>query len=206
MLRASNGYENLKILLPMISSVDELDRAIRFIHRAHEQVTAEGLNVRFPQIGAMIEVPSAVYQINQIAKRVDFVSVGTNDLIQYLLAIDRNNELVAKMFDPLHPAVLKALSEIASATKKYNKHLSICGEAAGDPLLAILLIALGVDSLSLSAGDLLRIKSVIRSFTYEHALNLWKQVEEYDSAEYTHQLLTRELEEHGLGGLTRAGR
>ncbi len=206
MLRASKGYENLRILLPMISNTDELDRSIRFIHRAHEQVSAEGIEVKFPQIGAMIEVPSAVYQINQIAQRVDFVSVGTNDLIQYLLAIDRNNELVAKLFDPLHPAVLKALSEIASATKKYNKHLSICGEAAGDPLLAILLIALGVDSLSLSAGDLLRIKSVIRSFSYEDAVSLWEKVQEFDSAELTHQLLTRELEERGLGGLTRAGR
>ncbi len=206
MLRASKGYENLRILLPMISNTDELDRSIRFIHRAHEQVSAEGIEVKFPQIGAMIEVPSAVYQINQIAQRVDFVSVGTNDLIQYLLAIDRNNELVAKLFDPLHPAVLKALSEIASATKKYNKHLSICGEAAGDPLLAILLIALGVDSLSLSAGDLLRIKSVIRSFSYEDAVSLWEKVQEFDSAEPTHQLLTRELEERGLGGLTRPGR
>ncbi|NNE37394.1 MAG: phosphoenolpyruvate--protein phosphotransferase, partial [Gammaproteobacteria bacterium] len=206
MLRASKDYDNLRILFPMISSTNELDRAIRFIHRAHEQVTAEGLEIRFPQVGAMIEVPSAVYQINQIAQRVDFVSVGTNDLIQYLLAIDRNNELVAKLFDPLHPAVLKALSDIAKATKKYDKHLSICGEAAGDPLLAILLIALGVDSLSLSAGDLLRIKSVIRSFSYQDAVKLWKKVQKFDNSEPTHQLLTRELEQHGLGGLTRAGR
>ncbi len=206
MLRASEGFENLKILLPMISSTSELDRSIRFIHRAHEQVRDEGLEIKFPQIGAMIEVPSAVYQINQIAKRVDFVSVGTNDLIQYLLAIDRNNELVAKLFDPLHPAVLKALSDIAKAAKKYDKHLSICGEAAGDPLLAILLIALSVDSLSLSAGDLLRIKSVIRSFNYEDAVKLWKKVQKFDNSEPTRLLLTRELEDRGLGGLTRAGK
>ncbi len=206
MLRASKGYENLKILLPMISNLDELDRSIRFIHRAHDQVTAKGVKIKFPQIGAMIEVPSAVYQIKQIAKRVDFVSVGTNDLIQYLLAIDRNNELVAKLFDPLHPAFLMALSDITKAAKKYNKHLSICGEAAGDPLLTILLIALGVDSLSLSAGDLLRVKSVIRSFTYEDALKLWKRVKKYETAEPTRKVLSLELEKRGLGGLLRAGK
>jgi phosphotransferase system, enzyme I, PtsP len=206
MLRASKGYENLKILLPMISNLDELDRSIRFIHRAHDQVTANGVKIKFPQIGAMIEVPSAVYQINQIANRVDFVSVGTNDLIQYLLAIDRNNELVAKLFDPLHPAFLMALSDITKAAKKYNKHLSICGEAAGDPLLAILLIALGVDSLSLSAGDLLRVKSVIRSFSYEDALKLWKRVKKYETAEPTRKVLSLELEKRGLGGLLRAGK
>ncbi|MGY8813170.1 MAG: phosphoenolpyruvate--protein phosphotransferase [Gammaproteobacteria bacterium] len=206
MLKASQGYENLKILLPMISGTDELDKAIRFIHRAYEQVTQDGLTVRFPQIGAMIEVPSAVYQIESITKRVDFVSVGTNDLIQYLLAIDRNNELVAKMFDPLHPAVLRALSDIADATKKYEKHLSVCGEAAGDPLFAILLIAIGVDSLSLSAGDLPRIKSVIRTFTYKHARELWDQVLQFETTQPVRDLLTQEIDKHGLGGLIRPGK
>jgi phosphotransferase system, enzyme I, PtsP len=206
MLKASNGYENLKILLPMICNVDELERAIRFIHRAHEQVTDEGLTIKFPEIGAMIEVPSAVYQIESITKRVDFISVGTNDLIQYLLAIDRNNELVAKLFDPLNPAVLEAMNDIADAADKFDKHLSVCGEAAGDPLFAILLIAIGVDSLSLSAGDLLRIKSVIRTFSYKHARKLWKQVRQFESTEPIRRLLTQELDEHGLGGLIRPGR
>lgn len=206
MLRASKDYENLKILLPMISGADELDRAIRFIHRAYEQVSNEGLTIKFPQIGAMIEVPSAVYQIESITRRVDFISVGTNDLIQYLLAIDRNNELVAKLFDPLHPAVLSALNDIADAAKKFDKHLSVCGEAAGDPLFAILLIAIGVDSLSLSAGDLPRIKSVIRTFSYEQTRDLWQQARQYETTDPIRKLLTRELDNHGLGGLIRPGK
>jgi phosphotransferase system enzyme I (PtsP) len=122
------------------------------------------------------------------------------------LAIDRNNELVAKMFDPLHPAVLRALSDIADATKKYEKHLSVCGEAAGDPLFAILLIAIGVDSLSLSAGDLPRIKSVIRTFTYKHARELWDQVLQFETTQPVRDLLTQEIDKHGLGGLIRPGK
>jgi phosphotransferase system enzyme I (PtsP) len=206
MLRASKDYDKLRILLPMISGTDELDQAIRFIKRAHDQVSDEGIKVRFPQIGAMIEVPSAVYQIDSIARRVDFVSVGTNDLIQYLLAIDRNNELVAKLFDPRHPAVLMALEDIANGTKKHEKHLSICGEAAGDPVFAIILIALGVDSLSLSAGDLPRIKKVIRSFSYREAQDLWQQALTFDSVAPTREMLTRELDNKGLGGLIRPGK
>jgi len=206
MIRASKDYNSLKILLPMISNTDELDRAIRLIHRAYEQVTNEGNVIKFPQIGAMIEVPSAVYQIESITRRVDFISVGTNDLIQYLLAIDRNNELVAKLFDPLHPAVLHALKIIAEAAKKYDKHLSICGEAAGDPVLAILLIAIGVDSLSLSAGDLPRIKRVIRTFPREYALKLWDQAMLHEMAGPIRQLLTAEIDKYGLGGLIRAGK
>jgi phosphotransferase system enzyme I (PtsP) len=206
MLRASRGFENLKILLPMISTTDELDRAIRLIHRAYEQITGEGIKLKFPQIGAMIEVPSAVYQIDAITRRVDFVSVGTNDLIQYLLAIDRNNELVARMFDPLQPPVLLALHQIASAAKKFNKHISICGEAAGDPAFAILMIAIKVDSMSLSAGDLPRIKWVIRTFTHEHASRLWEQAMQFEMAAPIRKMLSAELDSRGMGGLIRAGK
>jgi phosphotransferase system enzyme I (PtsP) len=152
----------------------------------------------------MIEVPSVLYQLDSIMKRVDFVSVGTNDLIQYLLAIDRNNELVAKMFDPLHPSVLRALADIAAAGKRHKKHVSICGEAAGDPLFAILLIALGIESLSLSAGDLPRIKWVIRTFSHSYAESLWDRVMQFEETAPIRQLMTAELDKHGLGGLIRA--
>ncbi len=204
MLKASKGMNNLKILLPMISNTSELDHAVRLIQRAYEQVTSSGVKITFPQIGAMIEVPSAVYQIDSILQRVDYISVGTNDLIQYLLAIDRNNELVAKMFDPLHPAVLRALADIVAAAKRHKKHVSICGEAAGDPLLAILLIALKVDSLSLSAGDLPRIKWVIRTFSHSDAAILWEKALKFEETRSIRQMMTLELDKHGLGGLIRA--
>ena len=201
MLRASEGLNNLKILLPMISGVDEIDRARKLIQRAYDEVGEEGLQVAFPEIGTMIEVPSSIYQIPAISKRVDFISIGSNDLVQYLLAIDRNNELVAKLFDPLHPSVLEAISQIATAARKTGTALSICGEAAGDPAMAIMLIALQFDSLSLSAGDLPRIKWVIRSFSCAEAQSLWRRARRMEHPAPIRAILHEALEEHGLGSL-----
>ena len=198
MLRASQGLDNLKILLPMISGVDEIDRSLALIKRAHKELIEEELRIAFPQIGTMIEVPSTIYQIPAFAKRVDFLSIGSNDLVQYLLAIDRNNELVAKLFDPLHPSVLEALSQIAGAARRARIPLSICGEAAGDPAFAIMLIAMQFDSLSLSAGDLPRIKWVIRSFSYEEAAKLWKKARRMERPGEIRDMLRTELESHGL--------
>ncbi|MEX2524599.1 MAG: phosphoenolpyruvate--protein phosphotransferase [Gammaproteobacteria bacterium] len=201
MLRANEGLENLKILLPMISGVGEIDRAVVLLKRAYNEVLEEGLAVPYPEIGTMIEVPSTIYQIPAIAKRVDFLSIGSNDLVQYLLAIDRNNELVAELFEPLHPSVLEALSQIATAARKARIPLSICGEAAGDPAVAIMLIAMQFDSLSLSAGDLPRIKWVIRSFSYEEASKLWRKARRMDNPADIRRLLHAELEQHGLKAL-----
>ena len=201
MLRANEGLNNLKILLPMISTVDEIDRAITLIHHANNQLLDEGLSITFPEIGAMIEVPSTIYQIPAIAKRVNFLSLGSNDLTQYLLAIDRNNERIAKLFDPLHPSVLEAFAQIAHMAKKCDIPLCICGEAAGDPTVAILLIAMQVNSLSLSAGDLPRIKWVIRSFSQKHAKSLWRKVRKLENPPEIRELLNKELIKHGLGRL-----
>jgi phosphotransferase system enzyme I (PtsP) len=198
MLRASQGLDNLKILLPMISGVEEIDKSLTLIKRAHKELIEEGLRIAYPEIGAMLEVPSTIYQIPAIAKRVDFLSIGSNDLVQYLLAIDRNNELVAKLFDPLHPSVLEALWQISIAARRARIPLSICGEAAGDPAFAIMLIAMQFDSLSLSAGDLPRIKWVIRSFSYEEASGLWKKVRRLEYPARIRELLRSELESHGL--------
>lgn len=198
MLRASEGLDNLKILLPMISGVEEIDRSLVLIKRAHKELIEEGLRIAYPQIGTMIEVPSTLYQIPAIAKRVDFLSIGSNDLVQYLLAIDRNNELVATLFDPLHPSVLEALSHLSIAARRARIPLSICGEAAGDPAFAIMLIAMQFDSLSLSAGDLPRIKWVIRSFSHEEASKLWKKARRMEQAREIRAMLHAELESHGL--------
>ncbi|OGT75893.1 MAG: phosphoenolpyruvate--protein phosphotransferase [Gammaproteobacteria bacterium RIFCSPLOWO2_02_FULL_56_15] len=206
MLRASEGYDKLKILLPMISNIDELERAMTLIRRAYDHVVSDGYTIRFPEIGAMIEVPSAVYLIDSITRRVDFLSIGTNDLIQYLLAIDRNNEHVAKLFDPLHPPVLEALRLIVDAAHRHAKPVSVCGEAAGDPALTILLIAMRVDSLSVSAGDLPRVKWVIRTLSWTRANELWQQARTMEHASEIRQLMEQELAQQGLSRLVGHGK
>ena len=150
MLRASEGINNLRIMLPMISNVPELDRALQLIERAYQELTQEeGYTIKRPLIGAMIEVPAAVYQVKEIGRRVDFMSVGTNDLTQYLLAVDRNNPRVADLYHTLHPSVLRALKQIYDQASSVNCQLSICGEMAGDPLSTVILLGLGYETFSM---------------------------------------------------------
>ncbi|MBL4780710.1 MAG: phosphoenolpyruvate--protein phosphotransferase [Porticoccaceae bacterium] len=166
MMRASIGLNNLRILLPMISNTEELDSALVLIKRVYRELTLEeGYRFDMPAIGAMIEVPAAVYQIGEIAKRVDFISVGTNDLTQYLLAVDRNNPRVAELYHSFHPSLLKALRIILDDAKKYRCPVSVCGELAGDPLGAILLVGMGYEFLSMSSANLLRVKAILRQLT-----------------------------------------
>jgi phosphotransferase system enzyme I (PtsP) len=206
MLRASEGYNNLRIMLPMITDVSEVDEALRLFKKAFNDVREEKFDIEMPQIGIMIEVPSAVYQARALAKRVDFLSVGSNDLTQYLLAVDRNNSRVASLFDSLHPAVLRALIQIVEGGHQEGKHVSICGEMAGDPAAVILLVAMGFDSLSMSASSLGRMKWVIRQFTYEKACKLLQDVLAMENAVMIRCHLELALEREGLGGLVRAGR
>jgi len=205
MLLASEGYDNVQILIPMISTIEELERTISLIRQVYQSVREDGYAVKFPPVGIMIEVPATLFQLDAILERVDFLSIGTNDLVQYLLAIDRNNERVAKYFDHLHPAVLRVLAQIISAAKAHGKPVSICGEAAGDPELVIPLIAMGVDSLSLSALALPRIKWVIRSFSHARACELWTQIQRLEHVAGIRELLHLELVQHGLGELLRTG-
>ena len=205
MLRASIGLNNLQILLPMISSVSELDEARVLIDQACRELCEEGADFPRPPIGVMIEVPSAVYQTEALARRVEFLSVGTNDLTQYLLAVDRNNERVAKLYDGLHPAVLHALMQVVEGARRHGKPVSVCGEMAGDPAAVLLLLGMGIDSLSMSVASLPRVKWVIRSFTRELARSLLDQALEMEHPAAIRALLNAALEQAGLGGLTRAG-
>ena len=206
MLRAAEELENLRILFPMISGVEELEAAVGFLKRAYEELRREGINVKMPPYGVMIEVPSAVYLADAIAQRVDFVSVGTNDLTQYLLAVDRTNAQVANLLESLHPAVLRAIKYVVDAGQRNQIRVSVCGEAAGDPAVVILLLGMGVHSLSLSAGDLPRIKWVIRRFSRAHAQQLLDEVLRYDKPGPIREVLTQALEHAGLGGLVRPGK
>ncbi len=162
MLRASVGLNNLKIMLPMVTSISEVEASLQIIHRALYELNEEGTDLPMPEVGVMIEVPSAVYLVKEFLQRVDFLSVGSNDLTQYLLAVDRNNPRVADIYDSMHPAVLKALKIIVDESKAAGKPVSVCGELAGDPLGAVTLVGLGYHHLSMSSANLLRVKSVLR--------------------------------------------
>jgi phosphotransferase system enzyme I (PtsP) len=206
MLRADIGLGNLQLLLPMISLVSEVDEAKRLIRRAHDELVEEGYGVQMPPIGVMVEVPAAVYQAEALARRVDFLSVGTNDLTQYLLAVDRNNAHVAKLYDELHPAVLKALEQVVAGARVYGREVSICGEMAGDPLAVPLLMGMGVHSLSMGAGSLLRVKWVVRSMSRARARELLSSAYQCEDAACVRRLLLEALEDVGLGGLVRPGK
>jgi phosphotransferase system enzyme I (PtsP) len=159
-----------------------------------------------PPLGIMVEVPAAVYQIEALARRVDFLSVGTNDLAQYILAVDRNNSHVAKLYDELHPAVLRALKEIVNGARAYGREVGICGEMAGDPMAAVLLLGMGVHSLSMGAGSLLRVKWVIRSMSRSRAREVLSVALQCENAACVRRLLLEALDDVGLGGLVRPGK
>lgn len=205
-MKASVGLDNLKLLLPMISGVAEVDEALLLIRRAHQELCEEGEAVQLPEVGVMIEVPSVVYQIEALAKRVDFFSIGTNDLTQYLLAVDRNNASVASLYQAHHPAVIAAIRQVIEGARRHHKPVSVCGEMAGDPAMALLLLGLGVDSLSMSAASLPRVKWVIRTFSQARARELVAGLHELEDAGDIRAKLEQALEEAGLGGLVRAGK
>ena len=194
MLRASEGINNLRIMLPMISNVPELDRALQLIERAYQELTQEeGYTIKRPLIGAMIEVPAAVYQVKEIGRRVDFMSVGTNDLTQYLLAVDRNNPRVADLYHTLHPSVLRALKQIYDQASSVNCQLSICGEMAGDPLSTVILLGLGYETFSMSASSLLRVKSILLNVSRKDAKLLSKKALKMSSSKEIIAFLAQSL-------------
>mgnify|MGYP003683434081 FL=1 len=196
MLRASEGINNLRIMLPMISNVPELDRALQLIERAYQELTQEeGYTIKRPLIGAMIEVPAAVYQVKEIGRRVDFMSVGTNDLTQYLLAVDRNNPRVADLYHTLHPSVLRALKQIYDQASSVNCQLSICGEMAGDPLSTVILLGLGYETFSMSASSLLRVKSILLNVSRKDAKLLSKKALKMSSSKEIITFLAQSLDQ-----------
>ena len=201
MLRASEGLDNLRIMLPMLSNLEELSFALDLIYRAHSELLEDGRKLQLPPIGVMIEVPAAVYQARQYARRVDFLSVGSNDLTQYLLAVDRNNARVANLYQSLHPAVLHALEAVADCARAEEKPVTICGELAGDPAAAVLLVAMGYATLSMGAAALLRVKAVLRSLSLEDMKILLGQAMMMENAGEIRRHLRKALEERKLGRL-----
>ncbi len=193
-LRASL-FGKVKILYPMISNVDEIAQANEIL----EKVKKEFLENQIPfdddiEIGAMIETPAAALSVKHILKVVDFISVGTNDLIQYVMAVDRTNENVAHLYQPFHPAVLKILKEIFLAAEQSKKPLTICGELGGDPRATMLLLGLGrVDQLSMDPHSIPKVKKIIRNIRLDQAREFANQVLEMSSIKEINQFISKEM-------------
>jgi len=168
---------NVRILFPMISSLDELRRAKELLAEAQSELYREGVehNPDVP-VGIMVEVPSAVWLAPRLAREVDFFSIGTNDLIQYLLAADRNNPKVAHLYEALHPAVISAISEVVNVARAADKEVGICGEMGSDPLATLLLVGIGLDEMSLSPLFIPVVRKVIRETDYQTARLIAREV------------------------------
>ena len=187
-LRASI-YGNLKIMYPMISGIEELTKANSILEECKKELITEEkpFNEKIP-VGIMIEVPTAALTADILAKEVNFFSIGTNDLIQYSLAIDRVNEKVAYLYDPLHPAILRLIKNVIKAANEENIPTCLCGEMGGEPLYSLILIGLGINELSMNPSSILTIKKMIRAITLDEAkkianhtltLKTSKEIEDY---------------------------
>jgi phosphotransferase system enzyme I (PtsI) len=168
-LRAS-AEGNVKMMYPMISGLDELNQANALVEKCRSELRAEG--VLFDEkmdIGAMIEIPSAALIADALATRVKFFSIGSNDLIQYTLAADRTNEKVSHLYEPTHPAIIRLIKTTIDAAHRHGIWAGVCGEIAGDPVLAPLLVGLGVDELSAAPLVVAHVKYMIRGLKFSEA-------------------------------------
>ncbi|MEX3018453.1 phosphoenolpyruvate--protein phosphotransferase [Kluyvera sp. STS39-E] len=206
MLRANAATGNLSILLPMITSLEEVDEARRLIDRAGREVEEMiGYAIPKPRLGIMLEVPSMVFMLPNLVNRIDFISVGTNDLTQYVLAVDRNNTRVASIYDSLHPGMIRVLSMIVQETERYGIDLRLCGEMAGDPMCVAILVGLGFRHLSMNGRSVARVKYLLRHIDLQDAQTLaQRSLDAQMSTEVRHQVAAF-MERRGLGGLIRGG-
>ncbi|WP_281887900.1 phosphoenolpyruvate--protein phosphotransferase [Paenibacillus sp. YYML68] len=173
----SSSYGCIKIMYPMISSLEELRRANEVLQEVKEELRQEGASFKDDiPVGIMIELPAAVMISDLLAQEVDFFSIGTNDLVQYVLAVDRMNEHVAHLYDPYHPSILRMLKMTVDNARKQGIQVSVCGEIAGDVRALPLWIALGITDLSMSVASILRVKSRLIQSLSTDASNMWKQL------------------------------
>jgi phosphotransferase system enzyme I (PtsI) len=173
----------VKILFPMISGIEEIREAKKLLEETRKELLAEGMKIAPDmEIGAMIEVPTAAVIADKLAQEVDFFSIGTNDLIQYSLAIDRANERLTYLYEPLHPAVLRLIKRVVDAAHAAKIRVAMCGEMAGDPLYSLILLGLELDELSMNHLAIPRVKKIIRESTLQESKLLLQKAMSFDSA------------------------
>jgi len=193
-LRAS-AFGNIQVMFPMISGLQELLDSRKILKEVMAELDQEkSAYDRSIKVGLMIEVPSAVTMADILAKHADFFSIGTNDLIQYALAIDRVNEHVAFMYQPFHPAILRMIVQVIKAAKQAGIQVALCGEMAGDPLCTSVLLAMGIDELSLNAGSIPVIKKVIRSLSLQQAKADLRKIMKLDTATQVREFITERMQ------------
>ncbi|MGH2331713.1 phosphoenolpyruvate--protein phosphotransferase [Thermoanaerobacter mathranii] len=188
-LRAS-AYGNIHIMYPMISSITDVRRANAVLNEVKAELDKEGIKYdKNIKVGIMVEIPSAAVTADILAKEVDFFSIGTNDLTQYTLAVDRMNEHVKDYYQPFNPAVLRLIKFVIDAAHKEGKFAAMCGEMAGDPLATVILLGLGLDEFSMSATSIPKVKNIIRNIEYEKAKEIAEKVLNMKEAEKIQQMM-----------------
>ena len=190
-LRASN-YGNIRILIPMLSSVSELNQTLQFIELAKTSLDKDRMPYnRRVEIGGMIEIPAAALALGAFIKKLDFLSIGTNDLIQYTLAIDRADDAVAHLYDQLHPAVLHLIAHTIATANKAGVPIAVCGEMAGDVSLTRLLLGFGLRQFSMHPAYLLTVKQQVLRTNIPEITGLTQKILKADDPERVRELLSR---------------
>ncbi len=201
-LQRASVHGELRIVFPLVTDLDEVQQAKAALRRAREAVVADGHAVadQIP-VGVMLEVPAAALIVDHLAEEVDFFSIGTNDLIQYLLAVDRNNDGVAHLYEPLHPAVLRLLEQVVEKAHARGIPVSLCGEAASDPLTAMVFLGYGIDELSMAPSSVPVIKQLIRRVPAQDARQVLAHAMKLPTAQEVEELALERLKEHFPDGI-----
>ncbi|WP_018692874.1 phosphoenolpyruvate--protein phosphotransferase [Algicola sagamiensis] len=209
MIKASLGKSNLHILIPMVSDLKEVDESKRLMQQAYFEVCDELGNQNKPprpKFGVMLEVPSMIWFIPELASRVDFISVGSNDLTQYILAVDRNNARVASLYNSLHPAVIRAFQQIIQLTQAHQIPIQVCGELAGEPSGTLLLAGMGYQHFSMNACHIARVKWALRRVNQSDLNTMAEDCLQQESTKQIRSLVNSFMYQQGLDALIRAGR
>ena len=178
-LRAAS-HGQVKLLFPMLAHRSEIEQTLGQLRQAQSELDAKGMSYGQVKLGAMIEIPAAALMVNSFLKYFDFLSIGTNDLIQYTLAIDRADETVAHLYDPMHPAVLRLIADVIAAANEAGKQVSVCGEVGGDVTMTKLLLGLGLRSFSMHPAQILAVKQEILRADTQKLVEWSRQVVEQD--------------------------